>query len=165
MKRTALRRGVALACLLLAGRAMAAPVAVMDEGRTYETLEAAARGALAEALTRDPEVEHGGALLRCGDAYRATVPVTGEARDFEFVLTLPAGCALAGVYHTHPSDNHSELFSPRDVSVARALRVPSFIAIAGDGLVRVFDPRTERENLRNRGRTTLAQARPGRLVK
>lgn len=70
--------------------------------------------------------------------YCYSLPVEGDDDNFAFSTT--PGLRLAGVFHTHPDDKHSELFSRNDTDVASALKKPSFILDKSTQDVRRFDP-------------------------
>lgn len=133
-------RALYLMGLLACGTAHGAPMALVDPNSTqYASVDAAALGALQDV---PGGYEYGGAIARCAGAYVATAPVTsGDSAEIEVRVGLPAGCVLAGIYHTHPGiGEDSLLFSAHDVSVAMQLGVPSYIRFAHSGRVRRFTP-------------------------
>lgn len=76
----------------------------------------------------------GGVIDRCSGAYYASAPVTSrDEAHVGFEATVPRGCRLAGLHHTHPSNSDSAVtFSLNDVRMARALGT--------DRSVRLFEP-------------------------
>lgn len=158
---------IAVASLIGAANAGSQPVAMLGTtSAPYSTLDGAAKAALAVALPLSSRYEHGGALLLCAGSYFATVPVTArDTHNVAFQVTVPAGCTLAGIYHTHPSANeNARVFSPGDVKTARALKVRSYIGISADGTVRVFDPETMTTQ-KDRGRMAGGFAAAGEEVR
>lgn len=133
------------ACLSFAARA------------DHVTVEDAARAALTEAmpLSDYDRTEYAGVVLKCGDTYRYTKPDSiGESAAFRVRVTMPKGCELAGIYHTHPkASTDDKFFSPLDVNIANRLGVPSFLGIVRTGELRVYRPRTSNTAGR-RGRTS-----------
>lgn len=106
------------------GAALAAP---------FPTLDGAATAAL-EAASRESRLfEYGGAILSCRDGYSFTAPDTSHSRDsFRLHIHVPEGCALAGIYHTHPGLGDAQGVSCEDVQTAIRLGVPSYIAVLAD---------------------------------
>ena len=86
--------------------------------------------------------------------YCYSVPVEGT--DDNFAFAAQKGLELAGVFHTHPDDKHSDQFSPNDTEVATTLKRPSFILDKATADVRRFDPGTTRADRRGMS--------PGQLV-
>jgi hypothetical protein len=78
--------------------------------------------------------------------YCYSLPVEGTNDDFQFASEK--GLQLAGMFHTHPDDKHSEQFSPNDTEVATTLKRPSFILDKATQDVRRFDPGTTRPDRR-----------------
>lgn len=70
--------------------------------------------------------------------YCYSLPVEGT--DDNFAFASEKGLQLAGVFHTHPDDKHSEQFSQNDTEVATTLKKPSFILDKATQDVRRFDP-------------------------
>ncbi len=70
--------------------------------------------------------------------YCYSLPVEGTDDNFQFATQR--GLELAGTFHTHPKDKHSELFSQNDTDVSKQLNKPSFILDKTTQDVRRFDP-------------------------
>ena len=85
--------------------------------------------------------------------YCYSLPVEGTDDNFSFASQR--GLELAGTFHTHPKDTHSEMFSPNDTKVAGALQKPSFILDKATMDVRRFDPGVSRVDRRG-----LASGKP-----
>lgn len=114
----------------------------------YASYQAAALAALAAARQQKANLEWAGAVLREATKngsydYRYTIPQQGSNRHFNLALTFPKADSIAALYHTHPDIGEGSLgvlFSPNDVTVANALKVPSYIWSAYDGKDRVYIP-------------------------
>ena len=78
--------------------------------------------------------------------YCYSVPVEGT--DDNFAFASQKGLELAGTFHTHPKDTHSEMFSPNDTDVSKQLNKPSFILDKATMDVRRFDPGASRVDRR-----------------
>jgi hypothetical protein len=87
------------------------------------------------------EIEFGGAIVKIGDNYWFTEPVTqGLTHDFAANIIMPEGGTLAGIYHTHPKGSLSNIFSPHDVVTSHGLNVKSYIGIHQNSSIRYYDP-------------------------
>lgn len=102
-----------------------------------------------EVLRRLPpsKKEQAGAIYARNGAeglkeYCYSLPVEGT--DDNFAFSSSPGLQLAGLYHTHPKDAHSERFSQDDTDVSGNLKKPSFILDKSTQDVRRFDPGTSR---------------------
>lgn len=163
--RAAVAAAVAFAC---ASTSFAGdrPVASVAPGATSHTsLDSAALAALAMAAPLSLRFEFGGALVNCAGAYYFTAPVTSDdERRIDFDARVPKGCTLAGLYHTHPGVGvEAAQFPVTDVEQARALNVRSYIAVAVDGTVRVYDPATMAVR-RDRARLSVGVRHPGIII-
>lgn len=110
----------------------------------FSTLDSAALAALEHARPLSGRVEHAGAVYQCGDVYTYTDPLPGKEGSFRFRLTIPAGCRLAGLYHTHPGRYGADALSEHDKATARRLGVPSYIVVTATGRTAVYVPSTTR---------------------
>lgn len=132
----------------------------------FQTSDLAAVAAL-NAIA-DAEKEHGGVLFKNADGlYGYSVPVPGSGHDFELRARFnPKLYSLAGIYHTHPPDDDSHLFSPSDIDMAARLKLLSYIKVLSNGEIRRFDPATSDAS---RDRRSVARRRlvtsEGDLVK
>jgi hypothetical protein len=157
----------AVASALLACSPMsraASPVAAISEtSQSYASIDDAVRDALRDSFALSQTVEYGGAILRCGDEYRYTQPVTeNDTHSVRFSVAMSRTCSLAAIYHTHPTLFPSGAkFSPADVATARALRVPSYIGVLRSLGVRVL---TARDLPRHASDTADNVSAEGRLV-
>lgn len=108
----------------------------------HPSADAAAIAAL-DAI-EDTRNEHGGVLLRnTGGLYGHSVPVPGSGHNFELRARFnPKEYSLAGIYHTHPPADDSNVFSPGDIDTARKLKLLSYIKALQSGEIRRFDPST-----------------------
>lgn len=118
-------------------------------GPLFYSAQSAAEGALNDALEENPKREWAGVIYRCGDVFSYSRPQQGDEMSFRIEVRIPKGCALAGIYHTHPKWTvDADTFSPEDRLVAKRLRVPSWIAVTRTGEIRLHvpanapDPRT-----------------------
>lgn len=112
-------------------------------GPLYYSVQSAAEGALNDALSRDDQSrEWAGIVYRCGDVYSYTEPQPGEAERFRITARFPKGCALAGLYHTHPGRAFGHTIPAHDKHVAATLRVPSYIGVVRDGSILLHVPRS-----------------------
>lgn len=104
---------------------------------TYATLDQAATAALIEAEALTDSYEAGGTIYHCSAGYIYVRPTTDHSKDSLSVsiYTLD-GCALAGLYHTHPKGDAR--YSITDINGACGLHTVSFIKPRG-GSVRSFD--------------------------
>jgi proteasome lid subunit RPN8/RPN11 len=109
--------------------------------RGFDDADSAARAALAVAMARSREQEHGGAIFERDGRYYYTEPVSsGTREESRYDVAAPAGSRLAAIYHSHPRHEMDECVSATDVATARRLRVRSYIGIVSKGCIRVFDP-------------------------
>lgn len=118
------------------------PVVVPDpKSPEFDTQHAAAR-ALADAFAAAGNAETAGVLYKntAGKfVYSTTMPGTGD--KFELRVGMPKGHTLAGIVHSHPSDEpSSQVFSPDDINVAETLKVPSYVRFLHDSTTRVYSP-------------------------
>jgi proteasome lid subunit RPN8/RPN11 len=117
------------------------PVSEMSATQRYDSLEDAAVAALRAAAARSEKFEYAGAIVRSETGFFLTEPVTArDEASIRYAVHVPQGFALVGLYHTHPSGDGSNVFSPTDVSQAKAFGVPSFIGVLDDDSVREFAP-------------------------
>lgn len=126
-----LRRTAAACALLMAG----------TSAHACMTLHEAACAAIAEARPLSAEFEYGGVLFAVGGCYAYSAPQTsGDKHNVTIRALKPAGATLAGIYHTHPGrdERRTHEFSPNDVRVQAAMRVPSFIGVVSTGEVYVL---------------------------
>jgi hypothetical protein len=142
-----LRAAVAAAACACASVALGGdrPVTRLTSGApAFPTLNAAAVAALAAALSVSARYEYGGVLVACGGRHFATTPVTTyQEQRVEFTAEFPLDCTLAGLYHTHTgSGMDAAHFPATDIEQAHALGVPSYIVVAGEGTIHVYDPRS-----------------------
>lgn len=107
----------------------------------------------------DQQREYGTAILQCSDPqgntwFEYAPPNAGpKGGAWETRLKLPQGCKVDAIMHTHPNDAKMREGgpSPHDKDVARALRVPSYVATPG---LRRGDP-TNVHEMQPDGRLTL----------
>lgn len=78
--------------------------------------------------------------------YCYSLPVEGSDGDFAFATQR--GLDFEGLFHTHPRDAHSGLFSKHDTETATELNKPSFILDRTTSDVRRFDPGVSRVDRR-----------------
>jgi proteasome lid subunit RPN8/RPN11 len=117
------------------------PVSMLSETLAYDALEDAAVAALRSAAAQSEKFEYAGALVRSDAGFFFTEAVTArDEANIRYAIRVPQGFALAGIYHTHPSGDGSEVFSPTDVQQAKSLGLPSFIGVMDDDSVREFEP-------------------------
>jgi hypothetical protein len=104
-------------------------------------------------------------LLVCDHKYYATSPVTiYNDRHVDFIAKFPSACTLVGLYHTHPGPGEAGAqFAQTDIEQALALRVPSYIAVAQDASVRIYDPRSMHIR-RDPARMSIGPRTPGRII-
>jgi hypothetical protein len=140
--RTAIAAVAACACASFAYADSRPVTELAPDAAAYASLQDAARAAIAAALPLSSESEYGGVLIQCERGHYATEPVTSHnPKQVEYTARVPSGCTLAGLYHTHTGTDVGALkFSHIDVRNALKLRVPSFLGVRLDVLVRVFDP-------------------------
>lgn len=126
-----LRRTAAACALLMAG----------TSAHGCMTLREAACAAIAEARPLSAEFEYGGVLFAVGGCHAYSEPQTsGDSHNVTIRALKPAGATLAGIYHTHTGRDgqRTHEFSPSDVRVQAAMRVPSFIGVVSTGEVYVL---------------------------
>lgn len=159
MAKTSVARVAATAALCLSSAiASANPRSTIMADVSYATLDDAARAALHLALPLSAKHEYGGAVLLIEGRYYVTDPVTsGHSHDVSYDVVAPRGAVLAGVYHTHPCDARSSVFSPNDGETVRSLGVPSYMADACTGVIRVLTPKDVTQARRVRGRNVFPQ--------
>ena len=143
----ALRASVAAtacACMSVAFGVERPVTRVISGASGFSTLNGAAVAALAVALSVSARYEYGGVLLACQGRHFATAPVTTfQERRVDFTAEIPVGCTLEGLYHTHPGPGlEAAHFPGTDIAQAQALGVPSYIVVAEDGRIHVYDPRS-----------------------
>jgi hypothetical protein len=110
--------------------------------RCHASADEAARAALQVALPLSERVEYGGVVFAMAGQYCFSVPIAGNDVEVRYQVVLPEGVHLAAMYHTHPVSaplHRRRRFSDADLALAVRLRVPSYLGVAGTGLVRVFD--------------------------
>lgn len=133
----------AICVLPFAALAADPPVTALGASPAHSTLDDAARAGVRAAFDVSIAFEAGGALLKCADGYYFSDPVSaGLTHHLEFRASVPKGCAIAGMYHTHPSPaGDYARFSVADVRMVRALSLPSYIGVAADQNIRVLTPK------------------------
>jgi hypothetical protein len=120
----------------------------------YPSLETAAIAALDKSKSLSETIEYAGVIYAYNGSYCFTQPVSsGSDHDFAVRARFPG--KLAGLYHTHPRADRSELFSARDVETANALGLPSYIAVIATAEIRSFDPTRDHYAKVNRGFTPV----------
>jgi proteasome lid subunit RPN8/RPN11 len=142
-----MRRAIARSAGVLASAICVLPLATASASEGCPTLHEAARAALTAALPLSTQFEYGGALYVLDGCHGYTAPQTsGSEYHVDLRVNLPAGAALAGIYHTHPGlQEQGRLFSPADVHTHDSLLVPSFIAFAATGELFALDSTVRRD--------------------
>lgn len=113
---------------------------VAADAQWYDSPEAAAHAATKNGKA---DVEQAGFIVSRADGkFAFSTPVTQRDHDnFAFRARIQPEHKLAGIYHNHPgNDPDADMFSPRDVSVANQLKIPSFIRVNSSGAVRRYTP-------------------------
>lgn len=152
--------------LLAAANVRSLPVSRLRPGApAYASADAAAIAGLRDSKRASTSYEYGGAILSNGTRFFATVPVTNnDPGRVRYVVSVPRGFRVAGVYHTHPlRSSEGQWFSPGDVAQARALRASSYLGAMDERTVRHFDPRTMRTERVRHGGSSIVVAR-GRVI-
>lgn len=107
----------------------------------FDSQDAAAH-ALADKFGSHDNAETAGVLFKTPKGkyvYSTTMPGTGD--HFELRAAMPKGHSLAGIVHSHPSDEpSSQVFSPDDLHIADSLKVPSYVRFLHDSSTRVYTP-------------------------
>jgi Domain of unknown function (DUF4329)/Prokaryotic homologs of the JAB domain len=84
-------------------------------------------------------MEFGGAIYELNGQLVATAPETGNGHEVTLHIRIPHGAHLVALYHTHPgSQSSNEDFSEADISVAKQLKVPSYILATRSGTIHRF---------------------------
>lgn len=136
-----------LCCLYLAIQPACAdsprPLATITNTDRFETYDAAARAALAVSAKLSKKYEYGGVVIKCGDLYAYTDPVTTKSPvEVRYDLEYDSTCTIAALYHTHPGTSHeARQFSDADRAAALRLKVPSYILAIQSKVVRVGNER------------------------
>jgi hypothetical protein len=136
---------VAACALVLAGIAGGEdlPTSRLADSPAYDSIDDAARAALAIAMPKSGKFEWGGILLRMDTSYFYTEAVTSSSGEFcEYSAQLPPAAVPAGLYHTHTAHDMDGYFSAADIALARRIGVKSYVGVARTGRIRVFDPAT-----------------------
>ncbi len=122
------------------------PISVVDPASgTYPNVDAAVAAAVkAFADGRDKDTgEKAAVVVKMPDgSFAYSSPVSQEQHDaFALRAQLTNGQSLAAIVHTHPGeDDLGQVFSPRDLDVARQLNVPSYVQFRKDGALRRYTP-------------------------
>lgn len=107
----------------------------------YDTTDAAAH-ALANLFAQGGNNETAGLLYKTPSGkfvYSTSLP--GTADHFELHAGVPKGHSIAGIVHTHPTDDPaSQVFSQNDIDVAGQLKVPSYVRFLHDNSTRKYTP-------------------------
>lgn len=113
---------------------------VAPDAQWYDSPEAAAHAATRSGKA---DVEQAGFIVSRADGkFAFSTPVSQRDHDnFAFRARIQPEHKLAAIYHNHPgNDPDANFFSPRDVSVANKLKIPSFIRINQSGTLRRYTP-------------------------
>lgn len=107
----------------------------------FDSQDAAAH-ALADKFGLHDNKETAGLLFKTPKGkyvYSTTLAGTGD--HFELRAAMPKGHALAGIVHSHPSDEpSSQVFSTDDLGVADQLKIPSYVRFIHDNSTRKYVP-------------------------
>jgi proteasome lid subunit RPN8/RPN11 len=118
------------------------PVAsVAADSERFGDLDTAARAALDAAVRLSREFEYGGLVIKCGDTYAFTAPVTNRSTvSVRYRYAYPSTCLIAAMYHAHPTDSRwASGESAADMDARKHLGVPSYILVIRSGIVKVFE--------------------------
>ncbi len=119
------------------------PIAGQDPDANWDpSLDTSAIYAL-RRLDPKSATESAGVIYQNADGkYAGSIPVSQNLRDaFALRAQIPKGFKMAGIYHTHPSDDQdSQYFSPKDVQIAEQLKIPSYVLFQHDGSIRSYTP-------------------------
>lgn len=120
------------------------PYAVLDPSCVWDPdINRVASGILAKiAHIKNNEV--GGVLYKneAGE-YCYSAPLTSRSnQNIQYKVRVPKGLSVAGMYHTHPDTipEKGGMFSPEDVEMADALKVPSYILSQRSGDINRYAP-------------------------
>lgn len=127
------------------------PLAVLDPTCQWtDNKDQAAITALTNAGQVSNTRETGGAIFQNQQGqYCYSIPVSGnspQAEHFQLRAQSTPEQKVVGVYHTHPGgggDNAAQ-FSPDDVNVANQLKMQSYIQALKSGVVKRYDPATDK---------------------
>jgi hypothetical protein len=124
---------------------MARPIVTLDPATPhYASLDDAGQ-ALCNAIAAprgDVGNERGGVIFQAPDgSYQITDSVPGLHDSLNFSARVPQGYRLAGLVHSHPTTLSSgQVFSPQDIAIANALKVPSYVQFDNSGQCRKYVP-------------------------
>lgn len=133
-------------------------VAIANTIERFSTPDEAAVFVL-DAIT-ERNFEMAGAIIQDEHGlYYYTLPQgTKDTEGFSIRVLYPKGHKIVGIYHTHPDQTShqisGDLFSPEDIELSNAMRVPSYIKVLSNGAVRKYEPgvsRTQRYKAPGRG--------------
>lgn len=136
------------------------PATRIIDSPAHESLHDAAKAGIQRAISYSVVVEYGGALLKCGDLFFFTEPVTQrKLRSVEFRAQVTTGCSLAGIYHTHPphSPGRDSMFSANDIETAKQFGVPSYIGVISSKTMRMLDAGSGKRISRRGGGKEIAK--------
>ena len=107
----------------------------------YDTTDAAAH-VLANLFAKGGNNETAGILYKTPSGkYVYSTTLQGDGDHFELRAGVPKGHSIAGIVHTHPTDDPaSQVFSQNDIDVASQLKVPSYVRFLHDNSTRKFVP-------------------------
>lgn len=119
------------------------PVVTPDpDSPEFDTQDAAAHALADRFGSKQNERETAGLLFKTPKGkfvYSTTLPGTGD--HFELRGMMPKGHSLAGIVHSHPSDEpSSQVFSTDDIGIAENLKVPSYVRFLHDSSTRKYVP-------------------------
>ena len=81
-------------------------------------------------------------------------------------VQLARGYSLAAVVHDHPGDDSfGQVFSPQDLTVAKALKIPSYVRFLKTGELRSFTPgKTATRKMQLPGQRSWVEVADGDVV-
>jgi len=143
-----MRNTLTLIALLVTSVANAAQPAgaVVDTSVAFESVEAAATAGEVAAYAASQSKEFAGVIVNIDGKFYISTPVSsGQEGHFSLAIRLTASQHLVALYHSHPSNGSadgikSQSFSSDDVTVAKTLKVTSYIGVQYDHTLRAFTP-------------------------
>jgi len=105
------------------------------DGQTgFVTMDEAGTKALEDCSKISDKKEYAGVILEFNGKYYYTSFISGSEKEIgSFKILLWKGSKVVGLFHTHPSGFHSDIFSSADVKFADEKNWVSYVAVLGEG--------------------------------